>query len=131
MYKSKPISCHYNSCLGKTLHIQRNGKLSICPFIENSIHVNELSGCDSIEQVFFTDDYLALLKEQIAKRNDCKDNCLYFLECKGGCPISGNDGCPEQKMKSAISGVTDVNAYIKNPSVYEEKMNSLARSFKV
>lgn len=91
-FMNSPKSCDFNSCLGTTLLIDREGNTGICPFIENQIELNDVSDIDDIRQLFSTDTFAELMKKNIEKRNKCKSNCDKFAFCKGGCPLVSDEG---------------------------------------
>lgn len=130
-YGNNPLSCHYNSCLGRTIHITTQGELSICPYIQSGVRLNDLCCCESINDLFVSEQYIELLKGQIQRRNSCRGICPYFTLCKGGCPLCKTPPCPESEMLQALESVGDIGVYIKNPVVYEEEMLALSRSFLV
>lgn len=85
-YANHPTGCMFNSCLGNTLFLKRNGDLSICPRTPD-ICLNRLNEGDSITSAFDTEDFKRLLLRQITKRNHCKKVCRIYHFCHSGCPM--------------------------------------------
>ena len=90
-FGNRPNSCTFNSCLGNCVFVDIAGNIGICPFIKNSIELNDKHDIQSIYDVFESQLFAELLVKSIQKRNLCKANCEFFELCKGGCALVSND----------------------------------------
>ena len=128
---SRPISCRYRSCLGRTLALDAEGRWGICPYLENNGIINDPAGCESLDEVFQTDRFIRLLKKQVAVRDRCAAGCRYYRGCKGGCPLSAEEPCPEPELLRALQAVPETGLPACNPAVREERLDQLAQRFTV
>lgn len=127
-----PVTCHYSSCLGKTLYINGTGGIEICPYHKSDIQLNTLESCSSLSEVYDTESFRALLVEQINKRNECKKNCSFYKGCKGGCPLIEQTTCTDQLLlRSLVEKIEADDNQIANQAIYEEKARALSLRFRV
>lgn len=91
--RTNPIyQCRFSSCLGNTLYISKNKAVSFCPkYTEQS----KLGNLDELLDFFSNNTFYEVLEQTITKRKQCKNECVYFEKCKGGCPFE--DDCSEFK----------------------------------
>ena len=130
-FGNSPISCIYNSCLGSIIVLLSNGELKACPIINCEISLNDRLDIQNIQEVFNTDSFIKLLKDNIEKRNKCKNDCLYFPLCKGGCALEEISG--ECRIFSAIEKQRKKkNKYDMNNHVYrEQRIIEVSNRYKV
>lgn len=127
-----PILCHYNSCLGKTLFINQTGSISICPYYQANVSLNTLESCSSIQDVFNTESFVALLREEIKRRDVCKNTCVYYKSCKGSCPLGHGEACTEKAvLQNLEEKLVVVKGQDKNPAIYEERARALSLKYRV
>lgn len=79
--------CHYSSCLGKTLFIDKNGDVSFCPKHPGE---SRLGTVDCLDGIFEAPVFYEVLSKTVGKRRECKKNCPHFEKCKGGCPFEND-----------------------------------------
>lgn len=133
IYKStNPIMCHYHSCLGKTVYINGSGEVSICPYNKTDVELNPFDSCSSIQEVFDTGSFRALLSMQINSRNICKQACAYYNECNGGCPLNRQEICPENSFLNYLESRAELlDSQCTSQSIYEEKARALSLKYQV
>ena len=128
---NEPLSCRYHSCLGRTLALDAEGRWSICPYRESPVRIHDPAGCDTIDGIFQTDDFMALLGKQIEVRENCAARCPYYRGCKGGCPLSREKPCPEPELFRALQAAEEKELPPDQPAVREERLYRLAQRFTV
>ena len=97
--------CRYNSCLGKTLHMNGNGDLSFC-LNDTSAVIANINDVESYVDIFENGLFLEVLDKTKQFRNKCKNDCGYFQKCQGGCPMNLNN------MEDKDTGKCDGNGFI-------------------
>lgn len=127
-----PVTCHYNSCLGKTLYINGVGDIAICPYHKSDIQLNALESCSSLPEVYDTESFRTLLFEQINKRNECKKSCSFYKGCKGGCPLIEQTICTDMPLLQSLKENIEVDDnQSANQAIYEERARALSLRFRV
>ena len=82
------MQCKFSSCLGQNLYVTKRGTVHFCPLKLDDSLVGTLKDTG---KYFDSHNFATVLKNAIAKRNDCKASCKYFDYCMGACPMQ--DGC--------------------------------------
>lgn len=124
-FENEPKSCKFNSCLGKSIFINKNNEISICPFVNNNISLNDSIDIKEIKDIFNTESFFSIISKSINKRSKCKKTCKYYYLCKGGCPLLEIDD--ECNILYKIESVEKS----KNKSYYKEQIiEKLANEFK-
>ncbi len=80
------LICNHGSCHSKYLCINSDGNIYNCS--RESVHEYCLGNIDevsSVEEMYASEGFKALLRGSITRRNICKESCEYFNYCKGGC----------------------------------------------
>ncbi len=127
-----PVTCYYNSCLGKTLYISGVGDIAICPYHKSDIQLNALESCSSLPEVYDTKSFRTLLFEQINKRNECKNNCSFYKGCKGGCPLIEQATCIDMPLLQSLKEKIEADdSQSINQAIYEERARALSLRFRV
>lgn len=132
-FKRLPAACKYNSCLAKTLYVDENCVLGLCPYHHSDIQLKSIEEVSSFEQIFETDSCIDALYKQIQRRNNCKANCSQFSLCKGGCLFESD--CVMQDFMKMTNEAETLGLYstLTNPAgnIYDENMSVLAKKFRV
>lgn len=128
-----PYSCKYQSCLGKTIYIDKFGKMYSCPFMTNRIELNDLENCSHLQDLFDTHKYVQLIQDAITRRGNCqKTSCGVYRFCLGGCPLDIGD-CPENGLTNAINAAKIYMQESGTPpmAIHREICNLLSQQFRV
>ena len=130
-FMNVPHSCDFNSCLGTTLVIHKNGDLNICPFINNSISLNENLEIKDIREVFNTESFIELMQNNVSKRRKCKVECNRYAFCKGGCPLMQSD--VDCSIRSAMDTVQSEMSKksLKDDDYREQCIEKISSMYKV
>ena len=83
IYNGIPHNCEYSSCLGKCVHITANRQITFCPNTQKGIAFDG----QNLTAVFESAKFVNLLETTIARREECKSQCVAFGVCGGGCPL--------------------------------------------
>ena len=126
-----PLSCRYRSCLGRTLALDAAGRWSICPYHGNTVRIHDPADCETLSEAFQTEEFAALLEKQIEVRERCAAGCPYYPGCRGGCPLSAGEPCPEPDLLRALRSAEETGLPPAHPAVREERLNRLAGTFTV
>ena len=76
--------CSFSSCLGHTLYIDSDNRVSFCP---KHIEKTEIGTLYEYDSIFNHEAFLKCIEESIKRRAVCKIGCPHFDKCKGGCPL--------------------------------------------
>lgn len=79
--------CFHNSCLGKYIFIDFDGEVYCCKNKNDKMKFNNISNASYFKDIFSNDRFITIITNAITKRDGCKENCDFFAQCKGGCPI--------------------------------------------
>ena len=78
--------CTFNSCLGKWLCLDSNGKVYPCDRLcVDDYCLGDVKKIKNIDELFENNIFINLLKDSIARRDECQSNCEYYKNCYGGC----------------------------------------------
>ena len=130
--KLEPTSCKYTSCLGKTIYIDKLGKIYSCPFKPNRVELRDIDQCKTIQDIFNSEGYTTILRNVIERRNNCLNKCSKAAFCLGGCPLE-DGGCPEINLCDFVDVANTYKIEMGNtsPAIRREFINLLAQSLKV
>lgn len=117
VYCNNGNNCKTNSCLGKVLFINKCGNISFCPKYSKETCLGNINNINSFENIYDNEIFISYLEKMIQKRNNCKNTCPYFINCKGGCAIE--DTCEDfkinfLKIKEKIKYIFDNNINLNN-----------------
>jgi radical SAM protein with 4Fe4S-binding SPASM domain len=121
--------CAFRTCLGNTVYIKRNGDLSICPYKENDIQLNDIENCSRFQQLFETDSFRMLLKENILRRNTCKSQCSFFKDCRGGCSL--NPSIEFSQKCDIASRIEQSEHNADNEMIFTQKLRKLSWMYRI
>ena len=126
-------SCTFKSCLLTWLSIDWNGEITPCGRnYSETYNLGNITSYSSIQEAFLSSGYRVLLSGAIKRREYCKENCLLFNKCHGGCNndalLGGDITRPNRfyceyyiriighinSLIDKYSKDTNLNAYIKN-----------------
>lgn len=99
--------CTNNSCLGKWLCLDSNGIIYPCDRLcVNEYILGDISELSSIDEVFYNQNFLNILKKSITRRNNCINNCEYYNNCYAGCNanylLHNNSLCIQKEILKEI-----------------------------
>ena len=78
--------CVNSSCLGKSLVLDSDGLLRVCPYSKNEEFVLEnIKNISLISEVYNGEKFNSIVSTMIAKRKNCMNNCNVFNYCQSGC----------------------------------------------
>lgn len=89
--------CCHNSCLGKYILIGCDGEIYCCKNKYDEMKYSNINEISSFIDIFKNDRFLSIITNSIDRRNECKENCDLFEQCKGGCPLKNSNGCCNEK----------------------------------
>lgn len=98
IYNDKATSCNFGSCLGKFLCIDVYGNLYPCGRF--GYIIDNIKNINSIKDIFFSENYVKLIKLKQEKIVKCK-KCELFYYCGSGClhrSLINNNHCEEFKL---------------------------------
>lgn len=130
----KSKSCVYNSCMLSWVCVDWDGRITPCGRNYPSEYIlGNIFAYSNIQESFYSEGYLKLLKGAIQRREYCKKNCLIYDQCHGGC---NNDAllcgditkpdifhckyskamldCVRLLLKKCEPNISDINPYVKN-----------------
>jgi hypothetical protein len=100
LFKTNNRNCKNNSCLGKALYMNAIGHLSFCGQKKETEFLVNIANVNVYEDIFNNDTFIRILETAKTYRSTCKNNCMYFDACQGGCPLEiTNSNILEQKCK--------------------------------
>ena len=94
--------CNNSSCHGKYLGIGADGTIYNCGrYSVTEYPFGNIDDFSSLDEIYRTDGFRALVAGAIERRKKCKENCEYFDLCSGGCTDcaiieNGLNNIPEQ-----------------------------------
>ncbi|MBR2986665.1 MAG: hypothetical protein IKC63_01470, partial [Clostridia bacterium] len=80
--------CRFSDCLGKTLSVDRRGRLSFCPYAPEKSMIGDLRGSGDFRQA---EAFCRIQKVFEEKRQRCQASCDHYEICMGVCPLE--KGC--------------------------------------
>lgn len=137
--------CSNSSCHGKYLGISPDGTLCNCGrYSVTEYPFGNVDDFTTLDEVYRTDGFKALVSGAIERRKKCKEKCEYFELCGGGCSDcaiieNGLNNIPEQSclyfktlyshIKAAVDGIVDQNTSLGGFNPFFRK--AVAKSFAV
>lgn len=127
--------CRYKSCLTKYFVIKEDGTIYGCR--EQNNEICNLHGVASMNELISQENFTILLKNSIAKRSLCKQNCHFYGICQGGCPMEASVAIENCKNKQLFDAMEEITENVKkiiptsdfrdwNPAVREMILSSVA-----
>lgn len=78
--------CVTGGCLYKFICMDNNGDIYPCGrIIMPQYYLGNINYINSIKELFYTDQFAALLQSTVNRRNKCAQTCTYYRYCRGGC----------------------------------------------
>ncbi len=104
----KGTYCRFKSCLSKYFTIDDTGNIYSC--INKDNYLCNISNIQNFRELYNCDNFIGVLKQAITTRNDCKDSCVYYDVCQGGCPLNSPDNihsCKDRVLFELYGLITD------------------------
>ena len=86
-FERTAYTCHFSSCLGDVLYLDRSGRIYFCPYHTDASYLCDLKEVGEVKKVFNNPTFGAVLQSAIEKRKVCSQACALFSACGGGCPL--------------------------------------------
>ena len=93
----------------KYFFVDANGKIFSCKDCKNEIC--SLSEIHSLDEIISHDNFISLLEQSIAKRENCKISCVFYEQCQGGCPVKANDStskCEDKNLFISMEKISEL-----------------------
>jgi len=85
LYKLSNI-CTYSSCLTSWVALDAEGNLTSCNrAIPKEYSYGNIFDYEDIDEVYISEGYRKLIEGATERRRKCKNTCIYFDYCRGGC----------------------------------------------
>lgn len=79
-------TCSHSSCMTKFLSIDHNGDFYPCSrYYPPTMCLGNIKNISKISELFQSEAFISLLSSAITRRETCKNNCMLFPYCQGGC----------------------------------------------
>lgn len=95
MYKYTSYDCSHNSCMGKYFFVSSDGIVSFCRKHPERSQIEHIENIENISQLMSGDNFRSTLIRALEKRKKCRNSCIDFSKCGGGCPLN-NGECSER-----------------------------------
>jgi len=126
-------NCTHNSCLGRTLYLNKEGVISFCPKSMRETILKNISEVETFQEIFNSDNFALYVDAALKKRETCMTSCQGFKFCQGGCPLSAYNKCNDQEymafmrhLESVLSGLDYSDLSVYNPSFKEIYLTSIS-----
>lgn len=126
-------NCTHNSCLGRTLYLNKDGIICFCPIKPQKTELRNISEVESFEEIFNSNSFALCVDAALKKRETCMVSCQGFKFCQGGCPLLTGNECNNREYMNFMQGVetilkgldySDLSVY--NPSFKEIYLTSIS-----
>ena len=86
IFYSDTRECIYSGCLFKWLAFDPTGNMYTCPrFVGTKYCFGNVADVEHLYDAFYSDQYVMITKEAIARKEKCKQECNIYEYCHGGC----------------------------------------------